>query len=252
MSDLQQFKDDLGQELVDAAKRMNQQPAPSPTGLRTHPVAIFAFAAIILVIVLIGLPRLTRMPSAEADDVSILYLEDQLRIRVSDIVANPDEVAAKLQDEFGIQAEFIPIPVGPDLVGTVSSFGSPGMVEPKAEVSSDRLVNTIILPKGFAGVLIVDYGVPAKPGELYQASLTDKRCSQLYGQTIEESLDEVLRLGSSIRFDTSEADYSSRLDVDHETIPAHYRLSDFFALSDDSYLVTYAEDLEREYRDPNC
>ena len=252
MNDLQQFKTDLGQELVEAAERRNQQEASPTTGLRAHPIAAISFAAIVLVAALVGLPRLNRMQAAEADDVSIVYLEDRLEIHVSDIVNNPDELAARLRDEFGIQVELTPVPVGPDLVGTVSSFGTPGMVEPETESDSDGLLQTIILPKGFVGVLTVDYGVPAKPGELYQASLTDVRCSQLYGQTIGDSLEEVLRLGSSIRFDTSEADYSSRLDIEHETIPANYRLSDFFALSDDSYLVTYAEDLDIEYRDPNC
>ncbi len=252
MNDLQQFKIDLGQELVEAAERRNQQEATPATGLRAHPIAAISFAAIILITALIGLPRLNSLQSAEADDVSIAYLEGQLEIRVSDIIANPDELAAKLQDDFGIQAELIPVPVDPRLVGTVSSLGTPGMVEPGIEADSDGLIHTIILPAGFAGVLTVDYGVPAGPGEIYNSTLTDERCRQLYGQTIGESLNQVLKLGSSIRFDTFDANHSSRLDIDHQTIPAHYRLSDVFPLSDSSYIVTYVEDLQKERRHANC
>lgn len=252
MNDLQQFKNDLGQELVDAARRNNQQQTSPTTGLRAHPVAVISFAAVVLVAALVGLPRLNSLQTAEADNLSIAYLEDRLEIRVSDIVDHPDELTAKLQDEFGIKVQLIPVPVDPRLIGTVSSFGTPGMVEASAETNSEGLVQTIILPAGFAGILIVDYGVPAGPGEIYNSTLTDERCRQLYGQTIGESLSRVLKLGSSVRFDTYDADYSSRLDIDHQTIPANYRLSDVFPLSDNSYIVTYAEDLEKEPRHPNC
>ncbi len=118
---------------------------------------------------------------AAADAITITRLEDRVEIRVVDVVADPGAVEAKLEDELGIGAEMLALPVPSALVGQVTAVGNTGPVEPDIDVDAENLVELATLPEGFSGTLIIEYGRTAEPGEVYETTIADDRCVLMFG-----------------------------------------------------------------------
>ncbi len=253
MSELQKFKDDLEQQLVAAARRQNlAAAAKAARPSRMKPVLVVAFSMAVIVGGVFGASTLFGTKPVAADAVTVTELEDRVEIRVVDVVTDPDAVAAKLEDELGIPAEMLALPVPPALVGQVTSVGNTGPVEADVEVDANDLVKLVTLPVGFSGTLIIEYGRKAEPGEIYETNVTDERCSLLFGLTFPEALPQLQDLGGTLRYETVTSDGDVQTNADPNVIPAHYQLTDLIALSDASYLVTFAENPAREFVDPNC
>ncbi len=253
MSELQKFKDDLEQQLVAAARRQNlAAAAKAARRSRVKPVLVVAVSMAVIVVGVFGASTLFGTKPAAADAITITELEDRVEIRVVDVVSDPDAVAAKLEGELGISAEMLAVP-GPELlIGQINAVGNIGPVEPVIEVDADGLVKLVTLPVGFSGTLIIEYGRQAEPGEVYETNVTDERCSLLFGLTLTEALPQLQDLGGTLRYETVTSDGDVQTDADPNLIPGHYQLTDLTALSDASYLVTFAENPATESVDPNC
>ncbi len=253
MSELQKFKDDLEQQLVAAARRQSlATAAKSARRSRMKPVLAVAFSIAVVVVGVFGVSTLFGSKPAAADAISITQLEDAVEIRVVDVVSDPDAVIAKLEGELGISAEMLATP-GPDvLIGQINAVGSIGPVEPDIEVDADGLVQLVTLPVGFSGTLIIEYGRKAEPGEIYETNITHERCSLMFGLTLTESLPQLQDLGGTLRYETVTASGDVQTDADPDLIPDDYQLTDLIALSESSYLVTFAENPTTEHIHPNC
>ncbi len=253
MSELQKFKDDLEQQLVAASRRQNlDTAAKAARPSRVKPVLAIAISMAVLVGGVFGVSTLFGAKPVAADAVTITQLEDRVVIRVVDVVSDPDAVAAKLEDELGIPAEMLALPVPPELVGQVTSVGNTGPVETDVEVDAEGLVKVVTLPIGFSGTLIIEYGRKSEPGEVYETNVTDQRCSLLFGLIVPEALSQLQDLGGTLRYETVTADGDVQTDADPNLIPGHYQLTDLIALSDASYLVTFVENPAAESVDPSC
>ncbi len=253
MSELQKFKDDLERELVAAAHRRNlAAAATSARNKQLKPILAVTLAMGAITLGVFGIPMVLDSTPAAADAIAITQLQDRVEIRVIDVVNDPGTVAAKLEDELGIRADMLPVPAPPELIGRVNAVGNIGPVEPEVKVSSDGQVELVTLPVGFSGILIIEYGRRAAPGETYIPTVTDTRCAQLFGLTPSSSFEQLEGLEGSLRFETVNADGQVGVDVDPQTIPDHYQLTDLMALSSNSYLVTFSEDPGTEQVHPNC
>lgn len=253
MSELQQFIDDLEQELVAGIARHNPATAgDSARPNRIKPILAVTLTLAAVVVGVFGIPKLLDTQPAAAEAIAITQLQDRVEIRIVDVIKYPDAVVSKLQEELGLQAEMVAFPAHPTFVGTVGSVGNIGPVEPETIRDLDGAVELVILPKGFSGTLIIEYGREAEAGEFYVLSGTDRRCEIFYGLTPGESLNRLQDFGGSLRFQMVSADGSVEVDADPLDIPDTYTLTDLLPLSVDSYLVTYAENPAAEGVAPNC
>ena len=253
MSELQKFKDDLEHQLVAAARRQNlAAAAKSARRSRVNPVLAVAFSVAVVAVGVFGASTLFDTKPAAADAITITQLEDKVEIRIVDVITDPDAVVAKLEDELGISAEMLATP-GPEvLIGQINAVSNIGPVEPDVEVDAEGLVQLVTLPVGFSGILIIEYGRQAEPGEIYETTIAHESCGLMFGLTLPEALPQLQDLGGTLRYETVSASGDVETDADPDLIPGHHQLTDLTALSDASYLVTFAENPATEAVDPNC
>lgn len=172
--------------------------------------------------------------------IQIHRTESDIRIEVVDIIANPETVVATLAVE-GVTAELFAVPAPTGLVGQVSSVGNIGAVEPTLTWGTDGTIDQIVVPAGFIGSLIIEYGRIAEPGESYAVTESDARCQAMYWQTPDESRPMLRTMGDSIRFHIFDAEGVGTLDINPIDIPADYRLIDIMAMSERTYLAEFVE-----------
>lgn len=249
--DLENYQHRLGRELVAAAHRQ-QQPVGSARS-RVPNSVILAVAATVIAVALLGLGTLRPQPAA-AEVFVITQLEDEVRLDVIDIITDPTEVETQLADELGLEAELMAIPASPDLEGKIVATGSSGDGNVIIEVAfdADDAIEQIILPEGFNGDLLIEYGRRAEPDEFYEATTTAPVCGDLWASTPAEAHDQLRQLASEIRYETVDKDNNITTDVPLDRIDPSYLLIDITYLSSDQALVTYAANLDARPKHPNC
>ncbi len=246
MSDIQRFTDELEAELLAAAERRNQtKPAPS----RARPLALAAVTTI--GILLTGITML-QLGKASADTFVIRHDGPIVHIDVVDILDNPDAVSRQFTQELGATPDIIAVPADPQLVGRIGVVGTTGTVAPTSEVDEFGTITRINLPDKFNGKLILKYGRAAIADEPFNMITSSPLCKDHYGQTTGRSITEVSELATNVRFETTTSAGIGNTDVDPDTIPRDYRLADLQALSDQTLLATYAEDITQRPTHPNC
>jgi hypothetical protein len=250
-SDLIAFRDQLGRELVAAARR--RQGYGRVSGGRWPAIAaagVVATAALVVTVVLVG--GLVRTDPVSADVLAIGVVDTEVQIEVVSIVQDPDRVEAQLWSELGLDAELVAVPVPPELEGSIVAISSEGTVTPELVVGDDRAVDRAVLPRGFTGFLIVEFGRRAEPGEAYEATTTDPICRELWGRSSDQVAATIAASSSSVRYETLDLANNITVDASPGEIPDDFKVVDVVYLSEDQLLVTLAADLDSIPRHSNC
>lgn len=259
MSSVEKFRHDLGRELVGAAHRQAAQqeagdraPQRVPGTRRLLPILGLALVLVVVAISVFAIPGPLDSPDATADSFAILELEDRVELQVIDIISDPAAVQRQLEDELGLQAEVMAVPAEPQRVGRVGAVGTTGDIAPEMVRDSDGKVTKVVLPSGFNGSVWIEYGRAAEPGEMYMFTTTSPLCADYFGQDFATIGAEVDRLATHMRYETMHDDFVMTPEVPIDDIPDDYLFVDIIALSDDSYLVTYAANTTMLPPEPNC
>jgi hypothetical protein len=255
--DLRGFKDELRDELVAAAYRERaarrataRSPRPVQRRWKPSPVLLATTAAMVM---LGALATTTLLPAdpAGADVFAITVIEDRVELAVIDIVVDPGAVVEQVADEAGVDAELVAVPVVSALEGEILGTASRGgEVAPELTRDANGVISHITLPAGFDGKLYIEYGRKAEPGELYRYPVTDESCARLWGQTPAESRAEVDELAASVIYEQVNA--SEGAGVPFSDLAPDSQLVEIFYVSDDTIIVTYASDIDRQPRHPAC
>lgn len=253
-NDLTDFEEKLGEELRMAAYRRLENRA-SKASIR-RPALSGALAAV-AVFVLIGLavlvPTVARPQQAFSSPFEPIILEDEIRLKVVDVIKDPRATEQQLYEELGIVIRFLPEPVPPALVNDVIG----GILYDRStydfETDDEGRVKTVILSKEVPGHVTIYYGRAANPGERYIATKTSVICKDFWAQTPQESAQRISKIAETVRYDTMDAAYNYHSGIPFDEIDPNYRLIDISYMSDREVIVIYSAHLDalgRERR--NC
>ncbi len=241
-NDLSDFEQQLGQELRAAAyRRLAPSDAQTPFR-RAHPILLGLLAAVTLVIAAFVITEIQPQPAA-AHPFKVIFLEDEIQLEIVNLVENPRTAESELQEELGIDIEFIAVPAPLELLNEVIGAMSTGTTNPRVVV--DESSNSkIVLPQEIDGTLIIQYGREARSGERYLYTVTSSICRELWATTPQESFARLSQLAEFIRYDIIDSNYNYRSEVSLSEINPDYRLIDAIFLSDDELLVAFAAHLD--------
>ena len=107
--DISDFERQLGRELKAAGYRRLQARNSDLQDRRWRPVALTAAVAAATLVAVLAFAGL-RPPAATAHPFKIVYLEDEIRLDVIDVVEDPRSAERELQDELGVDVEFVARP----------------------------------------------------------------------------------------------------------------------------------------------
>lgn len=241
--DISDFERQLGRELRAAGYRRLQARSPDLQIRRWRPVALTAAVATATLVAVLAFAGL-RPPAATAHPFKVVYLEDEIRLDVIDVVEDPRSAEQELQDELGVDVEFVALPAPPELVDQVVSVSSTGTTDVQPVFGDDGRAERFVLPREIDGRLSIHYGRQAQPGEDYDVTITSPVCHELWAQTPQQAAARLAELSDNIRYTTVDSDYRHESDVTPDDIDPGYRLVDIMFLSQDELLVVYAAHLD--------
>lgn len=252
MNTLDDFRNELGRELVAAAYRTNKPPARARTsGLR--PSRVIGAVATLVVVAVAALGVLVARPdSASAQVFRIRTVETGTILDVIDIVEDPDEVVDQLQNEIDLAAEMFAVPVPNQLVGQLVAVASSGDSMPVTVFNDVGTVERVELPTDFEGTLLIEYGRPADGAEFYAATLTDPICADLYGAPPADIIDTITSLATEVQFEVVDKTGRVTVDVPVGQLPAAGGLVDITYLNSQSLLATFAAQPPPQPAQPAC
>ncbi len=240
MSDLEQFKNELGDQLVLAARRRNEKAASSPLPRRPRVVPIAATA---LVLVLgSALSSFFRSDTANAEVFEITSSDRLIRLEIVDLIGDTDASEEQLRREVGLESDFIAVPTDPALVGRIVALGTTGSVLSNARPGADGYISAIELPSALGGSLTISFGRSALAGERYEATTTHPRCAEFFGQTLDASITGLRTIRPTV---TAVIDTGNGRPVfvdDLNEVPDDNLLVDVQTVSDDSVEAWFAQD----------
>jgi hypothetical protein len=241
--DISDFERQLGRELRAAGHRRLQARSSNFWIRRWRPVALTAAVAAATLVAVLALAGL-RPPAATAHPFKVVHLEDGIRLDVIDVVEDPRSAEQELQDELGVDVEFVARPAPPELVDQVVSVSSTGTTSARPVFGDDGRAERFVLPREIDGRLSIQYGRPAQPGEDYHVTITSPACHELWAQAPRQAAARLAELSDNIRYNTVDSDYKHESDVALDDIDPGYRLVDIMFLSQDELLVVYAAHLD--------
>lgn len=241
--DISDFERQLGRELRAAGYRRLQARSPDLQIRRWRPVALTAAVAAMTLVAVLAFAGL-RPPAATAHPFKVVYLEDEIRLDVIDVVEDPRSAEQELQDELGVDVAFVALPAPPELVDQVVSVSSTGTTDVQPVFGDDGRAERFVLPREIDGRLSIHYGRQAQPGEDYDVTITSPVCHELWAQAPRQAAARLSELSDSIRYNTVDSDYKHEPDVTPDDIDPGYRLVDIMFLSQDELLVVYAAHLD--------
>lgn len=239
--DISDFERQLGQELRAAGYRRLQARGSDLQVRRWRPAALTAAVAAATLVAVLAFAGL-RPPAATAHPFKIVYLEDEIRLDVIDVVDDPRSAERELQDELGVEVEYVALSAPPELVDQIVSVSSTGTTNVQPVFGDDGRAERFVLPREIDGQLSIHYGRQAQPGEGYDVTITSPVCHELWAQTPRQA--RLAELSDNIRYDTVDSDYRHESDVKPDDIDPGYRLVDVMFLSQDQLLVVYAAHLD--------
>ena len=251
--DLSDFERQLGQELRAAAyRRIEARNSKAPANLwlsvslaTTAVVAVIALAAFVLADI--------RPQPASAHPFKIIHLDNEIQLEIIDVVKEPRAAEQELQEELGIDIEFVTVPAPPELLHEVLGASSTGTTSTKVVFDDAGRSERIILPKTIDGKLTIQYGREAQQGEDYLYLATSPICRDLWGKTPQQTAARLSELANSVRYDTFDSNYDSDSDIDFADIDPAYRLIDIKFQAKDKLLVRYSPHLDALGANrPNC
>ena len=251
--DLSDFERELGQELRAAAYRRIEARGSNPPARRRRRVALTAATALVMLTAAVFVFTAIRPQPATAHPFKITYLDSETQLEIVDAVRDPRAAGAQLQDELGIEVEFVALPAPPELVGQIVSAASTGTTTVHVVFDDAGRAERIILPRTVDGRLTIRYGREAQPGEHYDINITSPVCRELWARTPQQAAARLAGLSDNIRYDTIDADHNYTSDVATADVDPHFRLIDIVFLAQDEILVTYAAHLDAlGTQRPNC
>ncbi len=251
MTDFNDAQYKLERELVAAGHRLQAKKANKSPSRMLVRLGGPVMAGLVLVVGFIGV-GLIRQPTP-ASAFKITELTNRVELEVIDIITSPQEVSQQLINELDLPSELYSVPVHPDLVGQIISAGTTGDSAPVYQTQPDGTVDIITLDEGFNGILIIEYGRAAELDEIYKATVPNPLCSQLWGQTLEQSLPVIEEQVGNIQFETIDQRQATDTDVEVDSVDPTYGLTDVTNLSSNSVIVTYSANPANQPRThPNC
>ena len=241
--DISDFEQQLGRELRAAGYRRLQARSSDLQDRRWRPVALTAAVAAATLVAVIAFAGL-RPPAATAHPFKVVYLEDEIRLDVIDVVEDPRSAEQELQDELDVEVEFVARPAPAELVDQVVFVSSTGTTNVQPVFGDDGRAERFVLPREIDGQLSIHYGRQAQPGEDYDATITSPVCHELWAQTPRQAAARLAQLSDNIRYNTVDTDYRHESDVTPDDVDPSYRLVDIMFLSQDQLLVIYAAHLD--------
>ncbi len=196
MTDLERFKERLGDELVAAANRRAAVPPAVASPRRRHLVPVAALGLLSLVGLVIV--PFVRPASVDAETFEITTSDEVTRLEIVDLIINPMVSEQQLRREVGIESDFVPVPTDAELVGRVVAIGTTGSVELDLHSGASGFPTVIDVPRDFDGVLTISYGRLAQPNQTYGAHTPHALCQDLAGQTLAESLNDLRTIRSTV------------------------------------------------------
>lgn len=197
----------LEEMVAEAARSPGRRPgSPMPLAVRILAVA----AAIVFGVVALALWTGAR-DDAEAGGVAITETGSEIRVRIEDPSAAPDDIEAALA-ESGVTAEVDSVPVSPSLVGRWVGGATLGTGDVDVE-EGDATV--LVIPAGFSGSIELLFGRQARSGESYVSSANafDRgdllSCSPLHGRAAPIVVQSLLDDGWTVRGVIEERDASA-------------------------------------------
>ncbi len=214
--------------------------APRPQR-RSRWVPAVVTAALLLTVGTVLAVLVPTLPPAAAG-VEIQQVGEDLLVRIIDLEAQPDQIQQAIA-EAGLDAEVIPVPVSPSLVGLfVSSFISqPGPDFEPIEVDGQTF-RGFRVPADYRGRIELHIGRTARPDEDYQAGgfayATGEplACTGLFGVHVRDALPTLTALGLNVRWQTLNETRSGMVEVPAETILDLY-MTDAFSVNPDTVLI---------------
>ena len=250
--DLSDFEQQLGRELEAAARRRIETRQTSPLAGRTRRVGL-AVAAAAAVAVALAVFAFVRPEPAAADLFMVIYLEEETHLEIVGLVKDPSAGERELQNEFGIDVEFVALPAPPELIGQVVGAASSGTTTAQVVFDDAGRAQRVVLPREIDGTLTVQYGRQGEPGERYHVTVTSPLCSELWAQTPEQAEARLTALATRVRYDTFDSEYVYASHVALTDVDAGYRLIDTTYLSQHELLVVYSSHLDAlGVERPNC
>ena len=164
--DISDFERQLGQELRAAGYRRLQARSPDLQDRRWRPAALTAAVAAATLVAVLAFAGL-RPSAATAHPFRVVYLEDEIRLDVIDVVEDPRSAERELQDELGVEVEFVARPAPPELVDQVVSVSSTGTTDVQPVFGDDGRAERFVLPREIDGQLSIHYGRQAQADEDY-------------------------------------------------------------------------------------
>lgn len=180
------YRSELRRELLVAAQRRHRQTSATAARRTTRRLRVPVTAGLVLAIGLALVAGLARdAPPASADVFKVTVQGQDLVIKVVGRVQSPAAATAEL-GAAGVQAEVVPVPAAPSLVGQiVSAFTDFGDMD--SENDGGR-TTAIRIPAEMPGTLTIRYGRAAKPGEVYEATESVPDCGTYAGRTVTDGL----------------------------------------------------------------
>ena len=241
--DISDFERQLGQELRAAGHRRRQTRRSNLLIRQWKPITLTAAAAAATLVAVLALAGL-RPPAATAHPFKVVYLENEIRLDVIDIVEDPRSAEQELRDELGVDVEFVALPAPPELVDQVVSISSTGTTSAQPVFGDDGRAERFVLPREIDGQLSIHYGRQAQSGEDYDVTITSPLCLELWAQAPRQAAARLGELSDDIRYSTVDSDSKHESDVTPDDIDPGYRLVDVMFLSQDELLVVYAAHLD--------
>lgn len=179
-------RSELRRELLVAAQRRHRETAATAARRTTRRLRVPVSAGLVLTLGLALIAALARdAPPASADVFKVTVQGQDLIIEVVGRVQSPSAAIAELEAA-GIQAEVVPVPAAPSLVGQiVSAFTDFGDMD--SETDGGR-TTAIRISADVTGTLTLRYGRAAKPGEVYEATESVPDCGNYAGRTVTDGL----------------------------------------------------------------
>lgn len=251
--DLSDFEQQLGQELKAAAYRRIEARNSKTAASRVYPILLGALATIAVVVMAAFVLTESQPQPAAAHPFKIIHLETEIQLEIVDLVKDPRAAEQGLQEELGIDIEFVAVPTPPELVGEVVGTSGSGTTNTQVIFDDTGRSERVILPVNIDGKLSLRYGREAKPGEGYHSTITSPICRDLWANTPAESSASIYQSADTIRYDTYDSDYDFQSDVPFTEIDPEYSLIGAMFLADDRLLIVYSAHLDALGTNrPNC
>lgn len=241
--DLSDFEEELGRELRAAAYRRIEARNSKTLVRRLSPV-FGVLAGIVVVALAAVLIADIRPQPAAAHPFRVIYLDTEIRLEIVDWVKDPRAAEQELAEELGIVISLLAVPVPPELINEVGGAYGEGTTNVQVEFDDAGRSKAIVFPQRIDGKLTIEYGRESQSGERYAYTVASPLCTELWGQTPEESAARLSELDATIRYDMYDFGYNLSSDVSVSDINPEYRLVDATYLADDRLLVVYSANLD--------